>query len=58
LYRIEAKDAFDYLNEANEGQFSGFEDEFIEKYNGIENFPSTNNYFWFHGILVFKLRVV
>lgn len=58
FYRIEAKDAFDYLNEANEGQFSGFEDEFIEKYNGIENFPSTNNYFWFHGILVFKLRVV
>lgn len=52
--RGDAENYFEYLN--GSGQFDDFKEEFITKYSRTNDLPMTNNYFWFHDILVFRLE--
>ncbi len=53
-WRGDASNYFEYLN--TNGQFADFEEEFIAKFNSTNDLPMSNNYFWFHDILVFRLE--
>lgn len=54
--KSKAKDYFDYLNDAYNGCFSEYEEEFVKLFSETEDLPSNKNYFWFHDILVFRLQ--
>lgn len=50
----EAESYYEFLN--TNGRFDGCKEEFVTKYNRTNDLPMSNNYFWFHDILVFRLE--